>query len=119
MAKRSRSKARGRRRPRAALAAATHYRILVEMSPHERVGNLGAFGLQHSCLPQPPPSASGTRELHALARGTTVTALRKAGRKVRVLADADTEGQRLRKHVGKGDRFNGGRSGPKGIGKLI
>jgi hypothetical protein len=48
-----------------------------------------------------------------------VTALREAGRKVEVLADANAEGKRLQKLVGKGDRFEGGRLGPPGVGKLI
>lgn len=109
----------GRGATRVKVAAAKHYRILVEMSPHETVGNLGEFRLQHACMPQPRPTESGTGRLHAFARGATVVALRKAGRKVRVLADADAEGKRLQRHIGKGDRFKGGRSGPKGIGKLV
>ncbi len=83
------------------------------------MGTLGEFRLDHSCMPQPHPAESGARRLHAFARGATITALRKAGRNVTVLADADAEGKRLQKHIGKGDRFKGGRSGPKGAGKLV
>ncbi len=117
MAKASRTVAKRARAGR--IAAGKHYRILVEMSPHERVANLGAFRLDHACVPQPEPSAAGMRQLHAFARGTAVLALRKAGRSVTVLADADAEGKRLQKHVGKGDRFKGGRYGPSGIGQLV
>jgi hypothetical protein len=104
---------------RVRVAPSKHYRVLVEMSPHEKVGNLSGFNLQHVCMPQPRPTASGTRHLHAFARGTTVSRLRKAGRTVKVLADADAEGKRLQKHIGKGDRFQGGRAAPKGVGKLV
>jgi hypothetical protein len=95
------------------------YRIQVETSPHETVGNLGAFKLAHCCMPQPERDESGALHLHAFATGATVSALNKAGRKVRVLADAMAEGKRAQKHVGKGDRFQGGQRGPAGIGKLI
>src|SRR5713101_7818216 len=118
MAKTSRSTAK-RAGTAVRIAAGKQYRILVEMSPHETVGNLGEFRLDHSCVPQPRPTESGGRHLHALARGATVAALRKAGRKVKVLADAAAEGKRLQRHIGKGDRFKGGRSGPTGIGKLV
>ena len=117
MAKTSRSSA-GRASSHARIAATKQYRILVESSPFERVTNLSRFHLQYSCMPQPPPAASGSRQLHAFARGVAVRALRKAGRKVTVLADADAESQRLQRSIGKGDRFRGGQSGPKGIGRL-
>ena len=117
MAKAVRSPARRPRRY-ARVVADKQYRILVELSPHEHVANLSRFHLQHSCMPQSPPTASGSRDLHAFARGAAITSLRKAGRKVRVLADADAEGRRLQRSIGKGDRFKGGRSGPRGVGKL-
>ena len=116
MAKTIRSHAGRRRRRR--IIATKQYRILVELSPFEKVTNLSRFHLQHSCMPQPPPATSGSRHLHAFARGVAVTALRKAGRKVAVLANADAESRRLQRSIGKGDRFRGGQSGPKGIGKL-
>ena len=114
------------RRPRRASAkqtateAAKTYRVLVEVGPHEGVGNLEGVTLDHACMPQPPRDAStGARHLHAYASGKTVEALRKTGRSIDVLADAEAESKRLQKMVGKGDRFKGGRSGPKGVGKLI
>jgi hypothetical protein len=95
------------------------YRILVDISPHETRRNLGAYHIDHCCMPQPELDATGVRRLHGYASGATVAALRKSGRKVEVLADADAEGKRLRKFIGKGDRFKGGRRGPPGVGKLI
>jgi|SRR5215203_545435 hypothetical protein len=116
MAKRSRrASARG-----TAAEAGKTYRILVEVGPHEGVGNLEGVTLDHACMPQPPRDAStGARHLHAYASGKTVEALRKTGRSVDVLADAAAESKQMQKMVGKGDRFKGGRSGPKGVGKLI
>jgi hypothetical protein len=71
-------------------------------------------------MSQPPTDErSGIRRLHAYASGHAIETLRKAGRKVEVLADAMAEGKRLQKLVGKGDRFEGGRRGPGGIGKLV
>ena len=94
------------------------YRLLVEVGPHETPRNLHPFRLDH-CMPQRPAYENGVRRLHAYASGSTVKALRKAGRKVKVLADADKEGKRLQRHIGKGDRFRGGRHGPVGVGKLV
>jgi hypothetical protein len=95
------------------------YRILVDISPDETRRNLGAFHIDHCCMPQPEPDAAGVRRLHAYASGVTVAALRKSGRKVKVLADADVEAKRLQNFIGKGDRYKGGRRGPPGVGKLI
>ena len=117
MAKTSRLPAT-RARKYARIVPSKQYRILVELSPYEKVANLSRFHLQHSCMPQSPPAANGSRDLHAFAPGTAVTALRKAGRKVTVLADADAESRRLQRNIGKGDRFKGGRSGPTGVGRL-
>jgi hypothetical protein len=95
------------------------YRLFVEVGPHETPRNLHPFRLDHCCMPQPPADENGVRRLQAYASGSTVKALRKAGRKVKVLADADKEGKRLQRHIGKGDRFKGGRRGPVGVGKLV
>ena len=95
------------------------YRLFVEVGPHETPRNLHPFRLDHCCMPQRPADENGVRRLHAFASGSTVKALRKAGRKVKVLADADKEGKRLQRHIGKGDRFRGGRRGPVGVGKLV
>jgi hypothetical protein len=95
------------------------YRVLVDVSPHETVRNLGAFKLDYCCMPQPRDEKTGGRRVHAYASGATVAALRKAGRAVDVRADAMVEGRRMQKRIAKGDRFRGGRDGPSGVGKLI
>jgi hypothetical protein len=119
MAKKSRSAAkRTARNPRVVLNK--NYRVLVEISPGDSPRDLGRFRLDHCCMPQPAAEPTGIRRLHAYASGATVAALRKAGRKVDVLADADAEGKRLQKMlIGKGDRFSNGRRGPRGVGKLV
>ena len=117
MAKRSR---RASARRTAATEAGKTYRILVEVGPHEGVGNLEGVTLDYACMPQPPRDAhTGARHVHAYASGKMVEAMRKTGRSVDVLADAAAESTRMQKMVGKGDRFKGGRTGPKGVGKLI
>jgi hypothetical protein len=95
------------------------FRVLLEVSPHESLRNMRGFRLDHCCMPQPPADQSGTQRLHAFAKGSTIQALRKAGRKVKVLADAEAEGKRAQKQIGKGDRFEGGHRPPSGVGKLV
>jgi hypothetical protein len=71
-------------------------------------------------MPQEPrDERAGNMRLHAYATGEVIEILRKRGTKVEVLADALAEGKRLQKLVGKGDRFQGGRIGPRGVGKLV
>jgi hypothetical protein len=95
------------------------YRVLVDIGPHETSRNLHPVRLDHCCMPQQPPDSTGVRSLHGYASGATVAALRKSGRTVTVLADADAEGKRMQQLVSKVDRFKGGRLGPRGVGKLI
>jgi hypothetical protein len=118
MAKKSRSVARRASR-NLRTSPDKKYRVLVEIGPHETSRNLGSHQIDHCCMPQPDPDSTGIRRLHGYTSGMMVTALRKAGRKVEVLADANAEGKRLQKLVGKGDRFEGGRLGPPGVGMLI
>ena len=116
MAKTSRPKPASRTQR---VATAKTYRVLVDVGPHETARNLHRFRLDHCCMPQRPPDRAGVRWLHAFASGRKVVALRRAGHKVRVLADADIEGAHARRFIGKGDRFKSGRQGPKGVGKLV
>ena len=118
MAKKS-SYVRKRRAGAMQVSGGKTYRVLVDISPHETVRNLGGAGLDYCCMPQPPADSSGRRRIHAYAPGATVTALRQAGRTVEVLADATAEGKRAQKNVSKVDRFKGGRSGPPGAGELL
>jgi|ERR1043165_5055521 hypothetical protein len=104
---------------KARVSSSKVYRVLVEMSPHETIRNASTPGLNYCCMPQPAPDASGQRRIHGYASGTAVKALRRAGRAVHVIADAAAEGKRAQKNVSKIDRFEGGRSGPPGVGKLI
>jgi|tagenome__1003787_1003787.scaffolds.fasta_scaffold19582187_1 hypothetical protein len=95
------------------------YRVLVDMSPHETIRNASTPGLNYCCMPQPAPDAGGHRRIHGYASAAAVKALRRAGRTVRVVADAAAEGKRAKKNVSKIDRFDGGRAGPPGVGKLV
>jgi hypothetical protein len=98
----------------------TLYRVHVDLSPHETVGILGSFRLDYCCMPQDRAPEPGRRRLHAYASGATVAAMRKAGRRVEVIADAHAEGRRMQKLLGGGtDRFRGGKQGPEGVGTLI
>lgn len=107
-------------KPAAARVSRTgSYRILVETAADEVVSDFRRYHLDYWCMPQPHAAASGVRWLHAHASGATVAALRKAKRKVKVLADARKEGKRLQKSISKIDRFAGGGSGPPGVGKLV
>ena len=94
------------------------YRVRVEMSPHETVRNLGAFKLDYCCMPQSREIVAGKSRLHAYSSGAAIAAIRKAGRPVEVLADAEEEGKRMQKFVSKTNRFAGG-AHPQGVGVLI
>jgi hypothetical protein len=116
------AKSASRRRKASANAKVTStrmYRVLVDMSPHETIRNASTPGLNYCCMPQPAPDASGQRRIHGYASGYAVKALRRDGRSVRIVADAAAEGKRAQANVSKTDRFDGGRAGPAGVGKLI
>jgi hypothetical protein len=116
MARKSRSITKRRN---ARLVPTKTYRILIKISPHETAQNLGKFRIDHCCMPQPRPDKDGTRHLHSYASGSTVVQLRRAGRKVKVLSDAEAEGKRVQEFISKRDRFKVGRRGPAGVGKLV
>ena len=95
------------------------YRVHIRMDPHETARHLATNGLDHCCMPQPHRHEDGSRKLHAYASGKAIIALRRKGRRVKVLANTATEGKKAQKNVSTGDRFKGGERGPPGVGILI
>jgi hypothetical protein len=94
------------------------YRVVVEMKPGETVRDLKGFKLDYCCMPQSREIVAGKSRLHAYSSGAAIAAIRKAGRPVEVLADAEEEGKRMQKFVSKTNRFAGG-AHPQGVGVLI
>lgn len=94
------------------------YRVSIRMQPHETVRHLGVRGIDHCCMPQPRRHEHGSRMLHAYASGAAILALRRKGRKVKVLAETAKEGKEAQKNVSDRDRFGGGTSGPPGVGEF-
>ena len=104
----------------ASVDAAKLYRVRVAMSPHENVRILDPYNLDYCCMPQERGERGGPVLLQAYARGAQVAAMRKAGRRVEVLADALEEGRRMQALVSKTNRFSAaGGGGPQPVGKLI
>jgi hypothetical protein len=97
------------------------YRVLVDMVPGENAPSLSMFRLDYCCMPQMQASSRLVQRLHAFADGATVDAIRKSGRAVEVLADAEAESRRAIAAVGPADRdrFRGGARGPDLVGRLV
>jgi len=95
------------------------YRIFVHLPPGKTLRELSEFPLDHCCMPHHRDEKTGAQRLMAYAKGAHVEAMRTAGHKIEVLADADKEGKRLQKLISKKDRFHGGKSGPSGVGTLF
>ena len=95
------------------------YRVFVVMPAGKSATELGAFSLDLCCMPHRHDTATGTTRMMAYATGRHVEKLRSAGHQVEVLADADKEGKALQKLIGTGDRFEGGKRGPHGVGRLV
>jgi hypothetical protein len=97
------------------------YRVLVDMMPGENAPSLNMFQLDYCCMPQMQTSSRLVQRLHAFADGATIDAIRKSGRAVEVLADAEDESRRAIAAAGPADRdrFEGGVRGPDLVGRLI
>ncbi|MGD9923384.1 MAG: hypothetical protein AB7V13_18360 [Pseudorhodoplanes sp.] len=96
------------------------YRILVDMVPGESLAALAPFRLDYCCMPQAQASSRPIQRLHAFAGGATVEAMRKAGRNVEILADAEAESRTAisELRLADEDRFASG-SLPPTVGRLI
>jgi len=98
-----------------------YYRVLVDLLPGESPASLAPFYLDYCCIPQAAPSGRLVQQLHALADAATVEEMRKLGRGVQILADADSESKEAIRSLGSADRdrFSGGAQGPALVGRLI
>jgi hypothetical protein len=96
------------------------YLAVADLGVGETAHALERFGIDYCCMPQPRHQfLRATKQLHFYATGSAIAAMRKAGRKVEVIADAQKEAAKMQKRIPKDDRFKGGKTGPEGVGKLI
>ncbi len=78
---------------------------------------LKKFDLDVGCRPHVHANSDGTGTLTAFATKERIRELEAAGYKVEVGENASELGRRRQEEVGKGDRFEGGRVVPRGLGK--
>lgn len=77
---------------------------------------LKKFDLDVGCRPHVQANADGTGTLTAFATRERIRELEAAGYVVEVGENASELGRRRQEEVGKGDRFEGGRVVPRGLG---
>ena len=78
---------------------------------------LKTFDLDVGCRPHVDATADGTGILTAFATTDRIRELESAGYSVEVGENASELGRRRQEEVGKGDRFEGGRIVPRGLGE--
>jgi hypothetical protein len=80
---------------------------------------LKKFDLDVGCRPHFQQNPDGTANLTAFATKERIHELEGAGYKVEVGENASEVGRQRQAEVGKGDRFEGGRVVPRGLGKKM
>jgi len=78
---------------------------------------LKKFDLDVGCRPHFQQATDGTASLTAFATKERIRELEGAGYKVEVGENASEVGRQRQGEVGKGDRFEGGRVVPRGLGE--
>jgi len=78
---------------------------------------LKKFDLDVGCRPHFQQNTDGTASLTAFATKERIRELEGAGYKVEVGENASEVGRQRQAEVGKGDRFEGGRVVPRGLGE--
>jgi len=78
---------------------------------------LKKFDLDVGCRPHFQQNTDGTASLTAFATKERIRELEGAGYKVEVGENASEVGRQRQGEVGKGDRFEGGRVVPRGLGE--
>lgn len=89
-------------------------RVSVTRETFERL--LKQFDLDVGCRPHVHANADGTGSLTAFATTERIRELEAAGYKVEIGENASEIGRQRQAEVGKGDRFEGGRVVPRGLG---
>ena len=78
------------------------------------------FALDYGCRPRPVPQDDGTFVVHAfVVPQEALDELRQSGYRVEVLAEVDEFSPPGEDLVGSGDRFEGGKTAPRGLGEII
>src|SRR5215210_7252208 len=90
-------------------------RITVTRESFEEL--LKKFDIDVGCRPHVHANADGTRSLTAFVTKERIRELESTGYSVEVGENASELGRQRQQEVGKGDRFEGGRVVPRGLGK--
>lgn len=75
------------------------------------------FHVDVGCRPHVEVSPDGTGSLQIFASAAQIQALRAAGFRVEQGENASELGRKAQAEIGKGDRFEGGRVTPRGLGR--
>ena len=93
------------------------FTVRIEVTRENFADLLGKFDLDVGCRPHVDPSADGTGTLTAFASRERIREIEAAGYKVEVVENASELGRQRQSEVGQGDRFEGGRVVPRGLGE--
>ena len=97
------------------------YNIAIHASDVESLGKLiHDYPLDYGCRPRPVPQEDGSFVVHAFVTPQeALDDLRQSGYRVEVLAEVDLFSPPGEDMVGQGDRFEGGKVTPRGLGEMI
>lgn len=93
------------------------YAIKVQVRPETLAELLGTFALDVGDRPHVEPSPDGSGTLYAFAPEEQIREIQAAGYAVEVGENVSEAGRERMAEVAKGDRFEGGRTPPRGLGQ--
>jgi len=96
---------------------ADKYVVKISVTPETVIELLRSFELDVGDRPHIEPAAEGRGTLHAFAPQAQIRRLQAAGYIVEVGENASETGRQRMAEVPEGDRFQGGRTAPRGIGR--
>lgn len=92
------------------------FAIKVDVTPESLTELLGKFALDVGDRPHVEPKAEGAGTLYAFAPEAQIREIEAAGYSVEVGENVSETGRQRMAEVGAGDRFEGGRIPPRGLG---
>jgi hypothetical protein len=101
----------------AAEEAGDRFSVRLLVTRQQAAELLARDDLDFGCRPHLHPNPDGTATLDVLALRSTIDELRRAGHRLEVGENVSAAGRARQREVGEGDRFEGGRLPPRGLGR--